>query len=102
MKDVYGDDLLLLIGGSLYSHSDDLAASARHFLEIAGRTDLWSAWARHAAGSLSPVHDSNGRVVVITRHWNSDENLSLGTETFIPKRLLLGVIPECLLDTHSY
>lgn len=35
----YGQDVLLLVGGSLYSHSSDLTANARHILSMAGRTD---------------------------------------------------------------
>ena len=41
MKEVYGDDVLLLIGGSLIGHSPDLAANARFFLGLAGRKDLY-------------------------------------------------------------
>ena len=39
MREVYGPDLLLLIGGSLYSHSDNLIEGARHFMKLAGRRD---------------------------------------------------------------
>ena len=41
MNEVYGEDLMLLIGGSLMGHSPDLAANAKHFMNIAGREDLW-------------------------------------------------------------
>jgi ribulose-bisphosphate carboxylase large chain len=41
MREAYGQDVLLLIGGSLYSHSNDLTANARHFMQMAGRTDLY-------------------------------------------------------------
>ena len=41
MGEVYGDDVLLLIGGSLIGHSPDLVANARFFLDVAGRKDLY-------------------------------------------------------------
>jgi ribulose-bisphosphate carboxylase large chain len=41
MNAVYGEDLLLLIGGSLMGHSPDLVANSKHFMSIAGRTDLY-------------------------------------------------------------
>ena len=41
MNEAYGEDLMLLIGGSLMGHSPDLAANAKHFMNIAGRADLW-------------------------------------------------------------
>ncbi len=37
MLDLHGEDVLLLIGGDLYRHSDDLAANARRFLAMLGR-----------------------------------------------------------------
>ena len=33
----YTEDVMLLIGGSLMGHSDDLEANARHFLRVCGR-----------------------------------------------------------------
>jgi len=39
MLETYGQDVLLLVGGSLYSHSSDLTANARYILSISGRTD---------------------------------------------------------------
>ena len=41
MMETYGQDVLLLVGGSLYSHSSDLTANARHILSMAGRTDTY-------------------------------------------------------------
>ena len=38
MAKVYGGDVCLLIGGSLYARSKDLAAAARDFLKAAGRS----------------------------------------------------------------
>ena len=51
MREVYGPDLLLLIGGSLYSHSDNLIEGARHFMKLAGRRDLF--------GPLERPHDGH-------------------------------------------
>ena len=41
MNEAYGEDLMLLIGGSLMGHSPDLVANSKHFMKIAGRTDLY-------------------------------------------------------------
>jgi len=41
MINTYSQDVLLLVGGSLYSHSSDLTANARHILAMAGRTDIY-------------------------------------------------------------
>mmetsp|Transcript_5864 Transcript_5864/g.19750 ORF Transcript_5864/g.19750 Transcript_5864/m.19750 type:complete len:566 (+) Transcript_5864:134-1831(+) len=41
MREVYGPDLLLLIGGSLYAHSENLVDGARHFMKLAGRKELY-------------------------------------------------------------
>ena len=41
MREVYGPDLLLLIGGSLYAHSENLVEGARHFMKLAGRKELY-------------------------------------------------------------
>jgi ribulose-bisphosphate carboxylase large chain len=41
MKEVFGDDICLLIGGSLMGHSPDLVANSKFFMDIAGRKDLW-------------------------------------------------------------
>jgi ribulose-bisphosphate carboxylase large chain len=49
MREVYGPDLLLLIGGSLYSHSENLVDGARHFMKLAGRKELY--------GPLECPHD---------------------------------------------
>ena len=37
MLDLYGEDVLFLIGGGLYGHSPDLAANVRYFLGMVGR-----------------------------------------------------------------
>ena len=41
MNEVYGEDIMLLIGGSLMGHSPDLVANSKHFMAIAGRKDLY-------------------------------------------------------------
>ena len=50
-----GQDVLLLIGGSLYSYSNDLTANARHFLQMSGRIDAYGPNERPIDGSN---HDS--------------------------------------------
>jgi ribulose-bisphosphate carboxylase large chain len=37
MLELYGNDVLLLVGGDLYRRSDDLAENARRFLGVLGR-----------------------------------------------------------------
>ena len=64
----------------------------------AERKDDWPAFVRHEAGSLQKAGVSGG--VVITRNWATDTNLSLGKEKYLPIRLLHGLLPQCLLDTH--
>ena len=41
MNEAYGEDLMLLIGGSLMGHSPDLVYNSKHFMKIAGRTDIY-------------------------------------------------------------
>eukprot|EP00760_Papus_ankaliazontas_P024689 PhM_4_TR2411/c0_g2_i1/m.74313 len=67
------------------------------------RSVPWSWWARHAAGDGNP--DSNLQVyedAVVVRHASHPENLSESTETFLPQKLLDGLIPTALLDTHLF
>jgi ribulose-bisphosphate carboxylase large chain len=60
MNGAYGEDALLLIGGSLMGHSPDLVANSKHFMAIAGRTDLYGCGHSHedasdtAGASLNP------------------------------------------------
>ena len=39
---------------------------------------------------------------VITRDWTVESNLSLGTETYVPARLLHGLLPYALLESHAF
>lgn len=58
----------------------------------------WPEWERHGAGhpyAGPPPAPS----CVVTRDATVEANLSLGIETFIPHRLLHGVLPEALMST---
>jgi ribulose-bisphosphate carboxylase large chain len=37
LLDLYGNDVLFLVGGSLYSRSADLVENAKHFMSLVGR-----------------------------------------------------------------
>ena len=60
MMETYGQDVLLLVGGSLYSHSSDLTANARHILTMAGRTDIYGPRESQPGSYHVPTHYSNG------------------------------------------
>ena len=68
---------------------------------VADRTVPWVAMTRHEAGGLTRA-DTNGECIVITRSWNTEANLSLGKETYLPGRLLHGVLPQCLIDEFAF
>ena len=53
MRESYGEDVCFLIGGALIGHSDDLVANAKHFMRIAGRTDLYGPLERVPSSSHS-------------------------------------------------
>jgi len=60
------------------------------------REDLWPQWERYAAGNPAAGNPA-GATCIITREWALSENLSLGTETYLPPRLLHGQLPEALV-----
>ena len=65
------------------------------------RQQPWPHWARHEAGH--PLDSPNpAPSAVITRDASDAENLSLGEETFIPARLLFGVVPDTLLEQFRF
>ncbi|MAT98943.1 MAG: hypothetical protein CL608_17505, partial [Anaerolineaceae bacterium] len=69
---------------------------------IEHRSHLWPSWARHEAGHPYASSYNKPMSAVITRDWTVEQNLSLGTETYIPSRLLYGVLPQALLDKHAF
>jgi len=60
MMDTYGQDVLLLVGGSLYSHSADLTANARYILSMAGRADLYGPKEVHGEHHAPSYYNTNG------------------------------------------
>ena len=61
-------------------------------------------WEKYGAGHpyADSTPDSARASKVVTRDWTVKGNLSFGTETYIPARLLSGVLPETLLETHRF
>ena len=71
MRQFYGgQDVLLLIGGSLYSHSNDLTANARHFLQMSGRIDAYGPNERPIDGTNQ---DSIARLYSSHQHYHKYE-----------------------------
>ena len=99
MTQVYTEDVMLLIGGSLIGHSPDLVANARHFLGIAGRTDTYGPLEnkRHPASSypsttaaLTVVHharhttESNEEVDKLQKRCvQMEKNVAMLTEMYL-------------------
>ena len=68
-------------------------------------------WEYGAAGAHAPekgpallnnAATQSAESVVIVRDKTHEDNISGGKETLIPKRLLYGLIPECLLDSYRF
>ena len=68
---------------------------------IDDRKGMWPSWERHGAGSVYAEYDDKISET-ITRSWDALGNLSGGTETYLPARLMYGLIPSALLDTHLF
>ena len=66
------------------------------------RRSAWPEWERHGGGHPHQVRSSSDVSAIITRGWGvqgrNSRNLSGGIETFVPDRLLFGLLPEALLD----
>ena len=56
----------------------------------------------HGAGHPYADSHNQSKSAVISRDWTVDANLSLGTETYLPSRLLWGVLPATLLESHEF
>ena len=83
---------------------------------IDDREQPYPKWWRYGAGSPYPkgvskmlannLMDNTGdhlyKSVLIKRDASHAGNFSGGTETFVPKRLLLGIIPQSLLDSYLF
>jgi hypothetical protein len=71
--------------------------------EINDRRHMWKQWERHAAGDFDPDESSEpADGVVILRHPTHPENVSRAVETYLPRRLLEGLLPDALLETHRF
>jgi len=65
------------------------------------RSASWPSWERHGSGHpYEAIGDGTG--VVITRAWDHEDNLSSGPETYIPSRLMHGVLPTALLEKYDF
>ena len=78
MTQVYTEDVMLLIGGSLIGHSPDLVANARHFLGIAGRTDTYGPLENkhHPASSYPTTAAAPAVVHHAPAHHESNEEMA--------------------------
>jgi hypothetical protein len=61
----------------------------------------WPKWCRHGAGHPYSAYP-NPLSVVIFRDATHQKNISGSQEQFIPSRLLYGLVPSALLDTHLF
>lgn len=66
------------------------------------RRSAWPEWERHGGGHPLATRSMSDVSSIITRGWGvkgrHSQNLSGGVETYIPDRLLFGLLPEALLD----
>eukprot|EP00755_Sulcionema_specki_P008255 Sspe_Gene.40443::Locus_19530_Transcript_1_1_Confidence_1.000_Length_7240::g.40443::m.40443 len=65
------------------------------------RRVLWDSWNRHAGGNPRSSL-STPSCCVLSRTKFAAGNLSGCRETFVPPRLLHGLLPDALLDTHVF
>ena len=68
---------------------------------VKDRQHAWPAWERHGAGHPYAEH-GDPLSVVILRQADVSDNRSGSEETFIPARLLHGLLPSALLDSHRF
>lgn len=66
------------------------------------RRQLWPTWERHGAGHPYEDHWGNPLSCIVTRGSEYELNLSSGTETYIPERLLYGTVPQTLLEQYIF
>jgi len=66
------------------------------------RRAMWVSWGRHEAGFPWAGDRAQGVSCVISRHRDYADNLTGTKETFIPDRLLYGIVPHCLFETHRF
>jgi hypothetical protein len=69
---------------------------------IDDRRSPWPEWERYGAGHPYADHWNNPITSVISRSWDYEQNLSGGEETYIPPRLLYGIVPHSLLDQYLF
>ena len=62
----------------------------------------WPSWERHGAGHPYACSNTEQASAVITREWSVSKNLSGGRETYIPTRLLHGVLASAFLDDYQF
>eukprot|EP00760_Papus_ankaliazontas_P003017 PhM_4_TR11378/c0_g1_i1/m.4426 len=83
-------------------YSTDARYSLRELQPATGdRRTPWPAWGRYEAGDPTADLDP-GVSAVIFREYNANGNISEMKEQFIPSRMLYGLIPSALLETHQF
>ena len=93
--------------GRRFYRSLEYATDARFALramqpETVHRQRPWPSWGRHEAGHPYASSYKKQASAVISRDWTVEENLSLGKETYVPSRLLFGILPEVLLKEFEF
>ena len=97
---------------NVYSHGRRFYASLEYTTDVRftlramqpsidDRQNPWPAWERHGAGHPYAEYPDPLSVVIL-RAADVHDNQSGSQETFIPSRLLYGIVPSALLDTHQW
>ena len=94
------------LGGRFYrilEYTSDSRYTLREMQpDVSHRKLPWAHWERHGAGHPYEGGREAQQSCVITRDATIDANLSLGVETYIPERLLYGLLPQALFATFAY
>ena len=93
--------------GRRFYRSLEYASDARFCLRdmqpsVSHRDSMWPLWERHGAGHPYADSHNQSKSAVITRDSTVEGNLSLGKETYMPSRLLYGILPQAVLDSHVF
>lgn len=93
--------------GRRYYRSLEYASDARFSLAsiqpcTKNRQQPWPEWERHGAGHPYANSWDASRSAVITREATVAENLSMGEETYVPGRLLSGLLPAALTERFTF
>lgn len=72
-------------------------------MSTSDRRSPWLPWQRHAGGEFEADESEEASVgPVILRHPTHPDNRSKSMETFLPKRILEGLIPDAILERYDF